>query len=272
MRANNKMKNRIETLKRIWHNFISYLPLTANLISRELKRKYRQSVLGYVWCVLNPLGVMLIMYFVFSTMFRNSIENFPVYLFAGRMMFSFITEGTNSMLRAYVGNGALMRKARIPYYIFPLSSFSSAVVNFLFSLVAFAVVLMCTGTMVSVHALAFPIVFLQAAVFTFGLGLFLAHANTFLRDTGYIYSVFVTAWMYITPLFYPLTSLPDMMQHLIACFNPAYFYAQQARDVFLYHQWPEKALVVRGFIAAFLALSVGLFSYIRSKDSLILYV
>lgn len=266
------MKNRIETLKRIWRNFVSYLPLLGNLISRELKRKYRQSALGYVWCVLNPLGVMLIMCLVFSTMFHNSIENFPVYLFAGRMMFSFITEGTNSMLRAFVGNGALMRKTRIPYYIFPMSTFLSAVVNFLFSLIAFAIVLIGTRTPLTVHILAFPVVFLQAAMFTFGLGLFLAQANTFVRDTAYIYSVFVTAWMYVTPLFYPLSSLPEVMQYLISHFNPAYFYAQQARNVFLYQQWPEMALLIRGFSAAILVLVVGLYSYMRSKNNIILYV
>ena len=266
------MKRRIETVKRIAHNFVMYLPLMGNLVSREIKRKYRQSVLGYIWCVLNPLGVMLVMYLVFSTMFHNSIENFPVYLFAGRMMFSFITDGTNGMLRAFVSNGALMRKTRIPYYIFPMSTFLSNVVNFLFSLIAFAIVLICTGTPLSVHVLAFPLVFLQTAMFTFGLGLFLAQANTFVRDTGYIYSVFVTAWMYVTPLFYPLSALPDFIQYLISNFNPAYFYAQQARDMFLYHQWPETAMLMRGFLAGILVLALGFYSYLRGKDDIILYV
>ena len=78
-------------------NAVRYFPLLMNLISRELKKKYRNSVLGYAWCVLNPLLVMLIMNFVFSHMFSNSIDNFPVYLFAGRMLFSFITAQNGSM-------------------------------------------------------------------------------------------------------------------------------------------------------------------------------
>lgn len=266
------MKKQMETLKGILLNFIAYLPLLGNLVSRELKRKYRQSALGYIWCVLNPLGVMFIMYLVFSTMFHNRIENFPVYLFAGRMMFSLVTDGSGGMLRSFVRNGALMRKARIPYYIFPMSVFLSAVVNFFFQLIAFAIVLLATRTPLTVHVLAFPAVFLQAALFTFGLGLFLAHANTFIRDTEYLYSVFLTAWVYLTPLFYPLSALPGRMQYLISHFNPTYFYAQQARDVFLYHQWPETALLVRGFAAGILALAVGLSCYQRRKDSIILYV
>lgn len=266
------MKKRIDALMGMLRNFIAYLPLLNNLVSRELKRKYRKSALGYLWCVLNPLGVMLIMYVVFSTMFHNRIENFPVYLFAGRMMYSLVTDGSASMLRSFVSNGALMRKARIPYYIFPMSVFLSSVVNFLFQLIAFAIVLIATGTPLTVHVLAFPIVFLQTAIFTFGWGLFLAQINVIIRDTEYIYSIFLTAWVYLTPLFYPISALPELLQYLISHFNPAYFYATQARDVFLYHQWPETALMLRGFVAAFLALAVGLYAYQRGKDKIILYI
>lgn len=266
------MKKRIDGLMGMLRNFIAYLPLLNNLVSRELKRKYRQSALGYLWCVLNPLGVMLIMYLVFSTMFQNRIANFPVYLFAGRMMYSLVTDGSASMLRSFAANGALMRKARIPYYIFPMSVFLSSVVNFFFQLIAFAIVLLATGTPLTVHVLAFPVVFFQTAIFTFGLGLFLAQINVIIRDTEYIYTIFLTAWVYLTPLFYPISALPIFLQYLISHFNPAYFYAEQARDVFLYHQWPEAALMLRGLVAAFLALAVGLYCYQRGKDKIILYI
>ena len=121
-------------------NGIRYIPLLQNLIARELKKKYRRSVLGYVWCVLNPLLVMLIMTVVFSRMFRFDIPNFPVYLFAGRMMFSFVTDCSGGVMKSIVMNGPLMRKTRIPYYVFPLASTGSAVVNFGFHLIAFAIV------------------------------------------------------------------------------------------------------------------------------------
>ncbi len=119
------------------------------------------------------------------------------------------------MENSILSNGALMRKTRIPYYIFPMSAFCTSVVNFLFSLVAFALVLLFTGTPVSVHVAAFPLVLLEMFAFSFGLGLFLAQANVFIRDVNYLYAVFITGWMYLTPLFYPLTSLPEIMQYLI---------------------------------------------------------
>lgn len=266
------MKRVVTTVKAIARNFVRYLPLLQNLISRELKKKYRRSILGYLWCVLNPLMVMVIMYLVFSNMFRNSIENFPVYLFAGRMMFSFITDSTNSVSRAFIANGALMRKTRIPYYIFPLSNFCGAVVNFLFSLIAFVIVLLFTRTPVSIHVLAFPFVFVQMAMFSLGLGLFLAQANTFVRDVGYLYSVLTTAWMYLTPLFYPIESLPETLRNVISSVNPAYMYVQQSRMIFLYHQWPEGTIVSLGTLFGAVFLLIGLYSYARSKDKLILYI
>lgn len=249
-----------------------YIPLLMNLISRELKKKYRRSILGYVWCVLNPLLVMLIMNFVFSNMFRNNIQNFPVYLFVGRMCFSFITDSTNAMSRSIVGNGALMRKTRIPYYIFPTAAFASGVVNFLFTLVAFAFVLIMTQTTVSIHLVAFPLVVLQMFVFSYGLGLFLSQANTFARDVNYLYNVFTTAWMYLTPLFYPLEALPAFAQQIISKLNPAFIYIAQSRQIFLNNQWPDPSLMFSGSIFAAVFLLLGCVAYAKCRNKLILYV
>lgn len=253
-------------------NFIRYLPLLGNLITRELKKKYRRSMLGYVWCVLNPLLVMLIMNFVFSHMFSNSIANFPVYLFSGRMMYSFITDATGAMERSILTNGSLMRKTRIPYYVFPLSSFCTSVVNFGFTLIAFVLVLLFTGTGVSLHVVSFPLVLAQMFLFAFGFGLFLAQANVFVRDVNYLYAVFIVGWMYLTPLFYPLSSLPETMQYLITYFNPACYYIDQTRAIFVDHMWPGVGAMLRGTTAGIVMLILGLVSYGRAKDKLILYV
>jgi len=266
------VKQAITNIRLAASNFIRYMPLLGNLISRGLKRKYRRSVLGYIWCVLNPLLVMLIMNFVFSHMFASSIANFPVYLFCGRMMFSFITDATGLMQHSILSNGSLMRKTRIPYYIFPLSAFCTSVVNFCFSLVAFGIVLLFTGTPLSVHVVAFPLVMLEMFVFSLGLGMFLAQANVFVRDVSYLYAVFITGWMYLTPLFYPLSSLPEMLQWLITYLNPACYYIDQSRAIFVDHAWPGGGAMLRGAIAAVLFLVLGLYSYNRSKDKLILYV
>lgn len=253
-------------------NAIHYIPLLEALVSRELKKKYRNSMLGYAWCILNPLGIMLIMNFVFSHMFKNNIENYPVYLFAGRMIFSFITDSTSALSRSIVSNGALMRKTRVPYYIFPLANFCSSIVNFFFTFIAFVIVLIFTQTPVTIHVLAFPLTLVSTFMFSFGLGIFLAQANTFARDVSYAYNVFITAWMYLSAIFYPLESLPAGLRHIVSTFNPAYFYMQQSRMIFLHHQWPSAELLITGFVCGAVFLLIGLYSYARSKEKLILYV
>ena len=254
------------------NNGIRYFPLLRNLISRELKKKYRTSVLGYAWCVLNPLFMMLIMTVVFSRMFTNSIPNFPVYLFCGRMMYTFVIGGASSIMHSIDSNGSLMRKTRIPYYIFPAASFASAFVDLLFTLVAFALVLLFTQTPLSIHVLAFPVIVAQASLFTFGMGLLLAIANVFVHDTSYLYAAFTTAWMYLTPLFYPLSALPEWMQSLISAYNPLYYYIAQTRAIFLDHVWPDAAMLLLGFGAGAFMLALGLLAYNKAKNTLILYV
>lgn len=262
----------ITSCKLTCRNFVKYLPLLQNLISRELKNKYRQSVLGYAWCILNPLLVMLILNFVFSNMFRNNIANYPVYLFTGRMFFSFITGSTQGACRSIVQNGSLMRKTRVPNYIFTLANLSSSVVDMLFTLVAFAIVLLFTHTPITIHALYLPVLVLQCFLFCVGFGFVLACAFVFIRDTAYIYGVFITGWMYLTPLFYPMESLPELLRVWIARLNPAYFYIEQARQIFMYNQWPMPILMLKGWLVAILACIVGLLIYQRSKDKFILYV
>lgn len=253
-------------------NGVHYLPLLKNLIAREQKKKYRQSFLGYIWCVLNPLLIMIIMTVVFSKMFHNRIENFPVYLFAGRMMYTFITDSSLMILRSIAGNGQLMRKTRIPYYIFPMASMGSAVVNFLFQLVAFALVLLFTGTPITIHVVAFVPVCLEMFLFSFGFGLLLAISEVFVRDTNYLYAVFTTAWMYLSALFYPLSALPEILQRLISHWNPAYFFIDMSRAIFHAHEWPSVEMLLRGGGVAVLFLTAALFLYSKVKDNLILYV
>lgn len=271
-RKENLMKNMMTQAGLAWRNGIKYIPLLKNLISRELKKKYRTSVLGYAWCVLNPLLMMLIMTVVFSRMFANSIQNFPVYMFCGRMVYSFVTGGAGDIMRSLQSNGSLMRKTRVPYYIFPLANFSTAFVDLLFTLVAFALVLLFTGTPVSFHVIAFPVVIMQMALFTLGLGLILAIANVFIRDTHYLYAVFNVGWMYLTPLFYPLEALSESMQFIIRTFNPLYGLIAQVRAIFLDHAWPAGDLVLGGFAWGVVFLGIGLVVYTRTKNNLILYV
>ena len=252
--------------------FWKYRDLLKQLVSRDIKLKYRRSWLGYVWSVLNPLLIMVVMTIVFSTMFSRNIANFPVYLFCGQLLFNFMNTSTHQAIFSITGNGALLKKTYVPKYIFTLSKITSGMVDLVFSLGALVIVIAVTRAPVPWYALLAPFVIVQLYVFCVGLGLFLAQANVFFRDIQYIYNAVTTAWMYLTPIFYPIEALPEQISWIIRHFNPMYFYVGQFRDLIYYGRMPGAGIAAAGWITAALMLIIGIWSFSRSKDRFILYI
>ena len=189
-------------------SLVGYRDLLIELVTKDVKLKYRRSFLGYLWSILNPLMIMLVMVIVFSSIFRFDVENYPVYLIIGQTIYNYVNNATVHAIYSVTDNGALLKKVYVPKYIFPLSKVTSDLVDFLFSLGAMVLVMVITGTPFSIYFILLPYVAIQIYLFTLGMGMFLAQASVFFRDVRYIYNVFLTAWMYATPIFYPVTMLP----------------------------------------------------------------
>lgn len=249
-----------------------YKDLVKQLVAKDLKLKYRRSFLGYVWSVLNPLLVMIVMAIVFSTMFSQSIENFPVYLFCGQILFNYMNISTNQAMSSINGNAALLKKTYVPKYIFTFAKITSGLIDLIFSMGALLVVMIVTRATFSWHFFLFPFVLLQLYVFCLGLGLFLAQANVFFRDIQYIYNAVTTAWLYLTPIFYPVDNLPEIVKWFVKHCNPMYFYIGQFRDVVYYNQLPGPKIFAAGCIAAILMLIIGTWSFFKKQDDFILYI
>lgn len=252
--------------------FIKYKDLLLQLVSRDIKLKYRRSFLGYLWSVLNPLFVMIIMTIVFSSMFSHSIDNFPVYLFTGKMLFDFLSVSTNQAMTSVTGNGALLKKTYVPKYIFTLSKVTSCMVDLVFSFGALLIVMLVTRARIYPTFWLFPLVVVQIYIFCCGLGFFLAEFNVFFRDVQYIYHAVMTAWMYLTPIFYPIEQLPDRLQILIKGLNPIYYYVAQFRDLVYYGQLPGPRIFWGGWLMAILMLVFGVLMFKRKQDDFILYI
>ncbi|MBE6691702.1 MAG: ABC transporter permease [Ruminococcaceae bacterium] len=252
--------------------FWKYKDLLKLLVSKNIKLKYRRSFLGYLWSILNPLFIMIVMAVVFSTMFRRSIENFPLYLFCGQLLFNFMNRSTTQAISSITGSGALLKKTYVPKYIFTLARITSGLVDLLFSFGALLIVMIATRASFTWHALLFPLVLVQLYFFCVGLGLFLAQANVFFKDIQYIYNAVTTAWMYLTPIFYDIQMLPEKLQWLVKHFNPMYFYVGQFRDLVWANRLPGFGIVAAGCLCAVLALIIGVWSFMRSKDKFILYI
>lgn len=249
-----------------------YKDLVRELVSRDLKLKYRRSFLGYVWSVLNPLLIMLVLTVVFSTMFNKNIDNYPVYLLTGRILYDFLKISTNSAMKSITGNAALLKKTYVPKYIFTLAKITSCMVDTVLSMGALIIVMLVTGARFSWTFLLFPVVILQIYIFCCGLGFLLATLNVFFRDITYIYNAVTTAWLYLTPIIYPLERLPKILQLLVKGLNPLYYYVAQFRDLIYGCHLPGPRIFFGGWIIAFLMLIIGVTVFQRMKDKFILYI
>ena len=261
-----------KTIARL-QTLLRYRELFFQLVSRDIKLKYRRSALGYVWSMLNPLLTMLVMVIVFSAMFARDIPNFPIYLLSGNILFSFMTGSVNRALFSVTGNAGLLKKIYIPKYIFTLASVTSELVTFLFSLGAFVILSIATKAPVTGRAVLVIIPIIQQYAFCIGLGLFMAQANVFFRDIVHIWGVVSTAWMYLSAIFYPVSRLPGKIFYLVTHYNPMYFYIAMFRNFTIGGPGMGSLdLAVRGAAAAALMLLVGLVSFSYSKNKFILYM
>lgn len=260
-----KLKGKLE-------RFITFDELLKQLIIRDIKLKYRRSYLGYLWSILNPLMLMVVMVVVFSNLFRFDIPNFPLYLISGQVIFSFMVEATNMSVWSITGNAALLKKTYVPKYIFTLSKVGSSLVNLLFSLGALLLVMVFTQADFSWNLLFFPVIILQVFIFSLGLGLWLAAITVFFRDIQYLWGVFVSMWMYLTPLFYPVSIIPEEYQTLYKTANPMYWYIEQFRDVVLYAKFPESSSIFVGSLVSVGVLILGAWYFNKKQDEFILYI
>lgn len=265
-------------LKPYFKDFWRYRPLLHNLISRDIKVKYRRSALGIIWSVLNPLLMMIVMYVVFSEIFnlaqlsRGEISvNFAAYLLTGQLVYNFFSEATQMAMSSVLGSAPLIKKVYIPKYLFPLEKVAFSFVNTMFSLIALVLVLAVTRTPIHVTIGLFWVPLVILFVFNFGVGLLLAAATVFFRDIMHLYGVLVMALMYLTPIMYDVSILPDWALKFIP-FNPLYWFVSMFRGFVIYGEMPSLNCWIGTCGSAIVALLVGLFAFKKTQDRFVLYI
>lgn len=251
--------------------FSQYKPLLNELVVRDLKVKYRRSFLGYLWSLLNPLMMMTIMTVVFSYMFRFDIPNYPLYLICGQTLWTFFSESTSASMYSVIVNGPLIRKVYIPKYIFPFSRVLSSFVTMSFSLVAILIVMLFTGVPFTLTLLLTPVPLALLLIFCMGLGMALSASAVYFRDITHLYTVLTTAWMYLTPIFYPISALPEKVAFLLKL-NPLYHYFTFFRELVLYGNVPGIGMWITSFAFSAIAFGAGLLIFRKLQNDFILYV
>lgn len=243
----------------------------STLVSKDFKLKYRRSMLGVLWSVLNPLLMMIVLSAVFSYMFRFSIENYPVYLIMGQIVFTLMNEATGTGMRSIIDAAPLIKKVRIEKIVFPLEKVFFSLVNFAVSLIAVVAVMLFFRIEPTVNMAFLPLLLVYLVLFCSGLALLLSSLAVFFRDVLHLWSVITTAWIYATPIFYPIDLLPVYLQEAMAI-NPMFQYINYFRDIMMNGICPslETNLICLGMgLATFF---VGLTVFRKTESKFILYV
>ena len=258
------MKNAINAIKR-------YSFLLGQLVSRDFKTRYKRSVFGVIWSMLNPLLMMWVQYIIFSNLFRFQIENYAVYLLIGTVTFNFFSESTQMALGSIIQSASLITKVYIPACIFPISKIIASGINLAFSTLALYVIILIQGIPLSFTHLLIPVLYLFLAIFSFGIGLILSSITVFFRDMQFIYNVVIVVWTYLTPLFYSADIIPQQYQAIYKL-NPMYHYVTFFRTLVLEKSIPvfEEFIWCLGYAVLF-AL-IGWFIYKKTKKNFILNV
>ncbi|MDR1000985.1 MAG: ABC transporter permease [Clostridiales bacterium] len=254
-----------------WHGFKKYKYLLQSLVIKDFTVKYRRSALGVLWSVLNPLLMAFVMSIVFSNIMRIQIENYAVFYLTGSLIFGFMNEATSGSLASLIGAAGLIKKVYIPKYIFPLEKCFFALVNTVFAMLAMLILMVVVGFPLKPQMLLFFVPLIYVLVFSVGLGLVLATAGVFFRDTMHLYGVVVQAWTFLTPIIYPMDLLPENVRWIVEL-NPMYYYVNYFRDVMMYGNMPDLATNAKCAGFAVVLLLIGLLVFKRNQDKFILYV
>jgi ABC-type polysaccharide/polyol phosphate export permease len=250
-------------------NFLKFRPLLNELVARDIKIKYRRSILGVLWTLLNPLLMMVVLSVVFTNLFKFDIENFPIYILSGQAVFNFYSDATNNGMSSILGSASLIKKVYIPKYLFVMSRICSSVINLAASFSALLLVM--SAMRVELHYTIFLVfipIFLLI-IFSLGIGLLLSALVVKFRDIMHLYSVFITALMYLTPVIYPMSILPEWLA-VIVRINPLTNYLTMFRNVMLNNTLFSIGDLCIGIIEAGAALAIGLYVFYRNQDTFIL--
>ena len=251
--------------------------ILQQLVTKDFKLRYRRSVLGVIWSVLNPLLMMMIMSFVFSYFLRGSnVENYPLYLIVGNITFSLMSEATNGGLTSIISAAPLLKKVKVDRWVFPVQKVFSAMMNFGFSLIAVVVVMLFFQVMPTWHIVwMIPALFLLM-LFCIGISLLIGAAAVFFRDMIHLWSVALTAWTYLTPIFWDLSLLtnagaPQIVVWVVKA-NPMYNYLEMMRCAIVYQSSPTTTVLLLAAFWALLMLVIGYLVFRKTEHKFILFI
>ncbi|OUM88999.1 MAG: ABC transporter [Bacillus thermozeamaize] len=258
-------------MRQHFYNLIKYKDLFFELVRKDVSLKYRNSILGVFWSMLNPLLMMVVLSIVFMELFQVEIPNFPIYVLIGRILYQFFSESTNFAMDSIHINAQLIRKVYVPKYFFPLSRICSSFITTLIALIPLFIMMIATGMTFHWINLLFILPMIYLFFICSGIGLLLSSFNVFFKDVKHFYSVLLLIIMYMTPIFYPVSIIPDQYM-ILFLLNPLYPVVEIFRDVVMYKYMPDPTLHLLAVAYAIIYWITGLIVFYKCQDRFIYYL
>jgi ABC-type polysaccharide/polyol phosphate export permease len=253
-----------------------YRELVRNLVVSEVKTRYKNSVLGFVWSLLNPLGMMLVFTIIFGVLRPNhGIEKYPIFLLCGLLPWNYFAASVTSSLNSVVGNANLIKKVYFPREVLPIASVLAQLVNFLLAFVVLFAVLLLFRSHLSPWIWQLPVVVLVQTCFTLGVALILSTLNVLYRDTAMVMDVVMLAWFFLTPVFYSVLQLPSgvtifgvtlPVHRIIYILNPMASIINVYRDLLYYGYRTDPDFFSRTVATALIVLVIGYWFFVRQSN------
>jgi ABC-type polysaccharide/polyol phosphate export permease len=248
-----------------------YWELIWALALKDLKIRYKRSVLGFMWALLNPALLMLVLTLVFSSIMRFPIPHYAIFLLSVLLPWTFFSQSLSYAVEAIVTNGDLIKKVAVPKMVFPMAALVSNIINLLLSLIPLAILVPLLRHPFYWTWLYLPVPLLALTIFTLGMTFFFAVANVFYRDVSHILQIVLSAWFYLTPIIYPLDAIPARY-HWLFKLNPMIYVVNGFRLSVYYGQLPQARSIAASFICAFVSLVIGYSIFRKYQDTFVFYV
>jgi ABC-2 type transport system permease protein len=258
-------------LTEIVKNTYKYRQLIWELALKELKLRYKRSVLGFLWALLNPALMMIVLTVVFSTIMRMPIVHYSIFLLSVLLPWTFFSQSLSYGVETIVANGDLIKKVAVPKLVFPVAAVIANVINLLLSLIPLALLVAILRHPFYWTWLYLPVPMLALVIFTLGIAFLFATANVFYRDISHILRVILSAWFYFTPIIYALDFIPQNLRWLFKL-NPIIYVINGFRLSVYYGILPRWQSIAASFVCAFASLLVGFAIFRKYQEDFVFYV
>lgn len=242
-----------------------YRDLILQLVRKDIVARYKRSVLGIAWTMLQPLGMMLILSLVFSTLFHG-VRGYPAYILSGLIAWTFFSQTTNAMITQIVWGGALLRQIYVPRTSFAVAAVGTGLVNLGISFIPLVLIILLAGLRLSWTILFVPLSMLLLGAFALGVGLIISTMSIYFPDVAEMYSLVLMAWMYMTPIIYPETLIPEAYRRWIFGLNPMYYYVKIFRMPLFDGLLPDAFTILIAAVISILTLTIGWLFFSRKSD------